>query len=438
MDESKNVATGSGGNPADGGDTGRRAGREGMSLRNLRTFDSLKNPAYRLYWTNMMGYTAGMNMEILARNLLIWELTESPTILGLKSLALALPMLVFSLLGGVIADRILKNHVILAGQLVSAAISLSIALSLTFGYLGFDDSGSWWILIVAAAGQGTVMSLMMPSRQAMVYEIVGGEQVLNAVSLNTAAMSGMRVLGPALAGFLIDTVDYANTYFIITGLYLVSSLLILFLPRTSPTALGGQGAISNIKAGIDYVRQEKVLLIILLFGLVGIILATPYMTLMPIVASEILGVGATGLGLLMMFIGIGAIAGSLVLASLPDRNRGRLLLISAVCLAVSLIGFAFSTTWYVSLSLLILVGIGQTGLIATAVTVLQDYSRDEYRGRVMSIFMMEVGLMGLGGFAAALITEVVGVQWVIGGAAMALASLSVLAAAFVPRLRNLD
>lgn len=438
MSESKNVASDSGGNHVGAGGAGGRAGKGRLSLRNLRTFESLKNPAYRLYWTNMMGYTAGMNMEIIARNLLIWELTESPTILGLKSLALALPMLVFSLFGGVIADRVPKNHVILAGQLVSAAISLGIALSLTTGYLAFDDSGSWWILIVAAAGQGTVMSLMMPSRQTLLYEIVGGEQVLNAVSLNTAAMSGMRVLGPAAAGFLIEAVDYASTYFVISGLYLVSSLLILFLPRTSPTALGGQGAISNIKAGIDYVLQEKVLLIILVFGLVGIILATPYMTLMPIVATDVLGVGPGGYGMLMMFIGIGAIAGSLVLASLPDRNRGRLLLASVMCLAGALIGFAFSTTWYVSLSLLILVGIGQTGLIATAVTVLQDYSRAEYRGRVMSIFMMEVGLMGLGGFAAALITEAVGVQWVIGGAAIVLASLSILALAFMPRLRNLN
>jgi len=436
MDESENVDNGSTGRR--GTDTGAGAARQGLSLRNLRTFDSLKNPAFRLFFGNMTGYMAGMNMEMTARNWLIYELTKSPTLLGLKSLAVAGPMLFFSLFGGVIADRVQKNRVLFVGQILSAVISLSVAVALATGYLSGERAGSWWVLIVAAAFQGTVSSLMMPSRQVMLYEIVGGQQILNAVSLNTLAMNGMRVLGPALAGFVIHFFGVTTAYYVITGLYFASSLFIPFLPRTKPMGLGGQGAMSDIKEGIRYVRGDTTILVTLIFTLVAIVLATPYWTLIPIVAADVLEVGAGGLAMMMAFIGIGAIGGSLVLASLPDRRRGLLLILSAIGFALALIGFAFSGSWHLSLALLIVAGFGQTGLIAVTTTVLQDYSLDEYRARVMSIFMMEVGLIGFGGFGAALLSEVIPVQWVIGGFAMVLVFLSIVTLGFVPRLRNLN
>lgn len=436
--ESVGAGTGGSTGPTTGKPTVSEAEKKGFSLRSIRTFTSLKNPAYRLYLTNMTVYTAAMNMGVMARNLLIWRLTESPTILGLKSLALAAPMLFFSLFGGVIADRVQKNHVLLIGQMLSGAISLGLALSLTLGYLSEDHTGSWWIVILAAACEGTVVSLMMPSRQVLLYEIVGGHEILNAVSLNTVAMNGMRVIGPAMAGFIVDAFGFTATYYVIAGLYFSSSFIIFFLPRSSPTALTGQGALSNIKQGLSYVRHEPIILLILIFALVGILLATPYMTLMPIVAEEVLKVGAAGLGVMMSFIGIGAIGGSLILASLPDRRRGCLLLVSTVVFALALVGFAFSRSYYLSLALLIVVGLGQSGLIAVATAVLQDYSQDQYRGRVMSIFMTQLGLMGFAGFGAALLTEVMGVQQVIGTFAMVLAVLSLLTLAFVPRLRRLD
>lgn len=437
-DARANAPAGSGDDPASGSGTDTKAQSGRLSLRSIRTFTSLRHPAFRLYLTNMIGYTTGMNMEVMARNLLIWRLTQSPTILGLKSLALAGPMLFFSLFGGVIADRVQKNHVLLVGQLLAGLISVGVALSLVLGYLSEDHAGSWWILIMAAAFQGTVTSLVMPSRQVMLYEIVGGDQILNAVSLNTLAMNGMRIIGPAIAGFLIEAYGFTATYFVITGLYLISSLIIPFLPRSSPTALTGQGALTNIKEGLNYVRREPIVLLILVFALVGVILATPYMTLMPIVADDVLKVGAAGLGVMMAFIGIGAITGSLVLASLPNKRRGLLLILSTIVFAVALVGFASSDSYYLSLALLVVVGLGQSGLIAVATAILQDYSRDEYRGRVMSIFMMEIGLMGFAGFGAALLTEFIGVQQVIGGFAMALAVMSLLTLTLVPRLRRLD
>ncbi|MFO7996754.1 MAG: MFS transporter [Dehalococcoidia bacterium] len=409
-----------------------------FSLRQLRTFDSLKNPVYRLYFGGIIGQMAAMNMEMMARNLLIYRVTGSATILGLMTLSFAGPMLLFSLFGGIIADRMHKKHILLVGQLISAVVSLGVALSLTLGYLGTDYGGSWWILIVAAVCQGTIMSLTMPSRWAMLREIVHGEQLLNAVSLYTVAMNGFRVLGPAVAGFLIDAFDFAVVYYFMTGLHLVSAIFIFFLPLTSLTVLPGRGALFDIKEGLNYVRHEPIIFSVLAFSLLGVVLGMPYVTLMPIFTEDILKVGAAELGMLMSTAGIGAIVGSLILASLPNRKRGLLLLMSALCLGVALVGFVFSSSWYLALSLLIFVGLGQSGLMALGNTLLQHYSTDEYRGRVMSIFAMEMGLMSFGAVGAALLTESIGVQWAIGSFGISMAFLSILTLAFVPQLRELD
>ncbi|MDD4876826.1 MAG: MFS transporter, partial [Dehalococcoidales bacterium] len=149
-------------------------------------------------------------------------------------------------------------------------------------------------------------------------------------------------------------------------------------------------------------------------------------------------VGASGMGILIGVSGIGAIVGSVVLASLPNKKRGILLLLSGLVLGISLAAFSFSTSWYLSLAFIIFVGIGQTGRMTLSNTLLQYYVENEYRGRVMSIYMMEFGLTSFGTFAAALLAEGFGVQWGVGGFALVLIFLSALALIFLPRIRRLD
>jgi MFS family permease len=421
-----------------GGMPGTNVERKRSTLGNIQTFSSLKNPVYRLLFVGMIGQMASMNMQLMAASLLIYRITDSATLLGFMALAFAGPMLLFSLFGGIIADRIHKKYVLLGGQLLSVFVSLSIALSLTLGYLSTEYGGSWWILVVAAVCQGTVIALMMPSSQAILYEIVGGEQLLNAASLNTFAMNGFRILGPALAGFLIDTFNFAAVYYLMSGLYLLSAVFISRMPLTGKTTSAGEGVLSGIKEGLNYVRHEITILTILLFSIISVVLAMPYVHLMPVFIEDILHVGASEMGVLMSASGIGAIIGSLVLASLPNKNRGLLFIISSLCSGIALVGFAFSSSWYLSLLLLAFVGLGQSGRLALGNTLIQYYSKAEYRGRVMSILMMEIGLMSLGAFGAALLTETIGVQSAIGGFAFLLAFVSVLTLAFVPRLRRLD
>ena len=418
--------------PSIGGGMGR------ISLRNLRTFSSFKNPVYRIYYGSLICNMAPQSMQMMARSLLLYRLTGSAAILGLMALATALPMLFLSLYGGVIADRVQKKHVIMYGQIASAAVSLGIALSLTMGYLNTERAGSWWILMAASILQGIAWGIMLPSRQAIIREIVSEEDLMNAVSLNTMGMNLLRLLAPALTGFLIDAFDFKAVYYAMTGLYCAAVVFIAFMPRTSTIAVRGGGALADIKEGFQYVWQKTHILLVLAFTLVAVLLSMPYMLLLPIFTEDILKVGAAGMGVLMSVSGVGAIAGSLVLASLPNKKRGLMLLASALLLGVPLTGFSFSSSWSLSLALIVFIGLGQTGRMTLANTLLQYYSDDEHRGRVMSIYMMEFGLTSFGTFGAGLLAEAIGVQWSVGGLALVLIFMAILGLFFLPRLRRLD
>jgi len=412
-------------------------GMEKISLRE-RTFGSFKNPAYRFYYGGLLLQWFPMSMQLVARSLLIYRLTGSAAILGAITFANAIPILLLSLFGGVIADRMQKKYVMIVGQVGSAVVSLGIALSLSMGYLSVERAGSWWILVVASILQGIIMGLMLPSRQALLPEIVSGEQLMNAVSLTTMGANALRIFAPALAGFLIGAFDFAAVYYVMTASYLMSGVCIAFLPTISMITTRGSNALADIKGGLHYIRHDTTILLILVFTLLVVVLSMPYMHLMAIFADDILKVGEIGLGWLMSVSGIGAIIGSTTLASLPNKKRGAMLLASAIIMGVALACFSFSNSLYLSLALMVVVGLGQTGRMTLGTTLLQYYVADEYRGRVMSIYMMEFGLASFATFAAGLIAEAVGVQWAVGGFAIVLVLLSILALAFIPRLRKLD
>lgn len=403
-----------------------------------QTFRSFKNPVFRLYFVAMAGYMAPMNMQIIGRSLLVYRITGSAAILGVMSLAFAVPMVCLSLFGGVIADRMSKKNIIVAGTMGSALASLGVALALTLGYLSPESPGSWWILAVAAALQGIIVALMVPSRLAIIPEIVGREELLNAVSLNTMEMNGLRMLAPALAGFLVEGFGFGTLYYVMTGCYLMGAVIFSFMPRTGRAATPGPNALTHIKEGLNYIRHNNTILLILFFTVFAVVLTMPFYLLMPIFTEDILMVGAAGLGILMSVSGAGAIIGSLVLASLPNKKRGLMFLIGNLVMSLAVVGFSFSGLWHPSLALIAIVGLGDTARMTLGNTLLQYYTDEEYRGRVMSIFVMQFGLMGFGAFGAGLMTEVVGVQWAVGGLAAVLIPVTLLVIAFVPRLRRLD
>jgi MFS family permease len=407
-------------------------------LRNINTFRSLKNPVYRLYFTGIMGQRAAMNMQMIARSYLIYEITGSAAILGVLSICNALPILLFSVFGGVIADRIHKKYVLAIGLAGSAVISLAVALLLTAGYISIDNEGSWWILAVSAVLQGCIMGLMIPSRQAIIPEIVDEEEIMNAVSLDSTGMNILRLASPALAGFLVDLFGYGSVYYVMTGMYIFGTVCIILLPLTGKLSGNATKVLQDIKEGFSYIRRESTIMLLLIFTLFIVVLSMPYMTLLPVFAEDVLHVGASGMGILVSVSGVGAMISSLTLASLPNKKRGIMLLISGLVLGLALTAFSFSKAWILSLIIIVFVGIGQAGRMALGNTLIQYYVDPNYRGRVMSIYVMNFGLTSFGGASAGLLTDALGPEIGLGAFSIALVVVSIVALIFLRRIRQLD
>jgi MFS family permease len=410
----------------------------GIAGYGRRVFSSFRNPVYRLYYYSLVGHWGPLQMEMVTRTLLIYRLTGSGSLLGLMALAGSIPMLILSLYGGALADRLEKRKTLVIGQLASGVLSLGVALALTFGFLSRDVPGSWWILMVSSALQGIVMGLIMPSRAAMVPEIVEPKDLMNAIALNNMGMNVFRIMSPAAAGFIIEAWDFSVVYYVMTALYFLSVVFLFFIPPTPPAVRQGTSTLGEVFEGIRYMRNEIIILSILMFTLGCTILGMPFNMLLPMFTEDVLKVGSSGLGILMAVSGVGAIFVSFVLASMPNKNRGLLMLCSGLILSLALIAFSFNTQWYLSLVLSVFIGLGQTGQTAVGFTLIQYYVDPAYRGRAMSVMMMGFGLSSLGTVFGGVMADTLGIPWSIGGLAIALGALSLAMLAFSSRLRRLD
>jgi MFS family permease len=413
-------------------------GGAGLSGYLQKTFVSFKNPVYRLYYLSMVGHWSSMQMQMLACNLLVYRITDSGAIIGILALANAIPMILLALPGGVIADRIQKKTVIQVCQVASIIVTLGVTLTMAFGYLSPEHPESWWVLVVSATLQGAIMGIMMPSRSAIISEIVEPEHLMNAISLNNLGMNVFRILSPALAGFLVDVFDFWVVYAIMTAMIVTSWVCILFVPPTRQQITTGGNPLTNALEGWRYLRGEKTIFIVLIFTVCATILGMPYAQLLPMFTEDILKVSATSMGVLITVSGIGAMIGSLILAALTNRKRGLIMLFSVLLMSIPLVGFSFSRWWYLSLSLMIFIGMGSTVQMALGNSLIQYYTDVTYRGRVMSFFMLGFGFSFLGTFFAGMLAEGIGPQWSVGSLAIVLIIITLALLAFEPRLRKLD
>jgi MFS family permease len=404
----------------------------------LRTISSLRTPAYRTYFLGMLGQYASMSMQMITGSLLIYRLTNSAALLGIMSLAHALPMIIISIFGGAIADRLQKKQLMIFGLVGSALLALAIGLALKTEALSAAREGSWWILVLSSFLMGCIFGMMMPARNAIIPELVTREQAMNAVALNMLGMNVLSLVAPAIAGFLIEAFDFASVYFCMAGLNLYAAIMVVFIPHISPVRNHTLSIVGDIKQGFQYILKDPAIRFVLVFTTLVVVFSMPFQQLLPIYVDDILEVGALGMGVLMSASGIGALVSSITLAGLPNRKRGLLLLASGIVVGAALLVFAFSRSWPLSLAFIVFVGLGQTlrGTIGSA--LLQSYTEPAYMGRVMSILMMQWGVMSLVTFAAGVVAQFVHVQWVIGSLSVSLLVVSLLAFFLYPKIRKLE
>jgi MFS family permease len=407
-------------------------------IRNLRTFDSFKTPAYRMFFLGTIGQWSSFSMDIVARTYLTYEITGSAAMLGFMSLANAAPMLGLSLFGGAIADRLPKKQLIQISQVAMAMVFLGNAIAVSVGYLAPAHPESWWVLMVGGVIMGAIMALAMPSRQAIIPELIARERIMNAISLNTLGMSFFQLVGPAIAGYIIAGFGYDTIFYIMAALNAIAIIFTSFLPSITPAQSLHSSILADITKGFSYIVSHKTIRLILLFLIASVLLSMPFQMLMPIFAKDILKVGVAGQGTLMSVSGVGALLASLTMASIPSKKRGFTFLVSNVLMGTALVFFAFSVSWPLSLGMMAIVGIGRIGNNTTGTALLQSHTDPQYLGRVMSIMMLNFGLSSLGTFFAGMLAERFSAQWAIGGFAMLLIAISFTGILFLPRLRKLD
>lgn len=406
---------------------GRPAARSRLSLG---TFKSLKHRNFRLLWFGLLFSSAGQWIQQVTLGWLVYDLTGSAALLGLVNGLRAVPFLLTGPLAGVLADRVDRRGLMFWTQVFLLVLSFLFGLDTALGYLQV------WHVFVFTLFTGIAWSFNQPVRQSLVPEVVPREDLANAIALNSAGFNITRVVGPGLGGTMIALFGVAGNFFVQSAAYLGVALMAyqLKLPPVKGR-LGEASLLKDLNEGIRFVLTHVPLRNQMLMGLIPTVLALPYISIMPVFAADVLGVGPEGLGLLMSAPGVGAVVGTLLIASSPRlQSRPAILYVAAVCLGLSLVGLALTRTMVPALLVLVLIGGFQITYMSTNNTLLQLLCPDHMRGRVMSLYMLNQGLMPLGSLFAGTAAQLWGSPVAFG--LMGLSVITVAAAVGLPARRR--
>ena len=387
----------------------------------------------RVFLSNLMFFLA-MQGQGLVRAVIVYELTNSELALGMVSASVALTMLIGAPIGGVLADRFERRRLILIAQ---AAAILSEA---TFFGLLITGRLAFWHMVMLAGVMGATLPLVMPARQAIVVNIVGKSGLGSAMALNMAGVNVMRVLGPAVAGFLIASVGVETVYGINLGLYVMALIAMLGVkPVRPPSHARDVPIVASLVEGIRYVRDHEVVGVMLLYGLIPMFLAMPFQTLLVVFANDVWDVGSAGLGILNAAAGVGGVGGSFYVAWRGGSDRRlKLMMVSMVAFGGLLMFFSLSPFFIPAVVFIFSANIFASIFQTLNNTAIQLLISDDVRGRISSFLMMSFSLPLLGTLPLSAVAERVGAPAAVGGASVLAVVVALLFYLFSPALRELD
>ena len=382
---------------------------EGDSTLLGRTLSSLKYREFRYLWLGMLFLMTSMQMQMVVRSYLAYEITSSPFLLGLVNAGFAMPMLVLALFGGAFADRVEKKIIIQVGQSIAFLLAVFIAVSIAM------DAITWVHLLSVSMLQGALFSFLMPARQALVPQLIGKESISNAFSLDAAAMSATTLISPAIGGGLYNVIGPEGVYVLIS-LCCVLAFIFTGLVRV-PKIIGDSkktDVLSDIKIGVSYALHNRMIFGLLILGLLTTLLSMPFRFILPVFVVDIYGLGPESMGLLVTLSGVGAIAGSIFIAAIGKWRRGMILLFSGFLSGIALVLVAGIPIYIAATGIMILLGLGDALRQTLNQVIIMEEVEDEYRGRIMSIFMLIFALMPLGVLPAGLLAQLVNGQFSVG------------------------
>lgn len=387
-----------------------RGAMMGRPRAGFSALNALKNKKFRWLWFGNLFSLNAMQMQVVVGGWLVLTLTNSPLALGLVSAGWGLPILVFSLFGGVIADRVRKRNLLLITQ------SCVFIQTFVIAYLIHSDEIAIWHLVISSVLGGVIGSFSMPARQSFLVEIVDRDGLLNAIALSSTAFNLCRVLSPAIAGVLIKFIGIPGVYWIIVVSYAFAAMCLLKIPAgESMEAKPDVPVMSDLKEGFRYVADNKLIRTLIIISFITIFVAMPYGMLMPVFARNVFKVGETGLGIFMSATGLGALCGSTIIASLGNyRRRGELMLTAGIGFASFLFLFAVSNNFMSAIVFLLFVGAGGSIFMTIVNSLIMTNTEPELVGRVMSIYTWTFGLMPLAMLPAGAMAEYFGAPLTVG------------------------
>lgn len=394
-------------------------------------FQSLRIPQFRLLWIGMLFSMAAIQMNIIARAWLAYDISGLGLAIGLVAISRGIPQLICSPFGGVAADRIEKRKLLVGAQ------SILVVLSLITAVLVHTGAVQIWHLMVLGVVQGSTAPFMMPTRTAMMSSLVGERKLPNAIALDSTGRNLNRVLAPSLAGLLLAW-NPALAFYLITVLYATAVLMMAHLPKSAPEDGESDGVLADAAYGFRYIWQQPVLVALIGMTFFMVMLGMPFQQLLPVFQSDVFDVGPSQLGFMYTAVGVGAIAASLVVAYLSESKRKVLVLIgSGVGFGVGLFLFALSGIYLLALGFLVLVGfMSQTFMTMNKTLIMLNTDKKLY-GRVMSVYQMAFSMMPLALLPMGALVDAIGVSIIVGAAGLILVGISVAGGMFQLRRRDI-
>jgi len=374
------------------------------------TFRAFRHRDYLIYWCGLFLGHSGTLIQTTAQTWLLFQLTNSPFYLGLEGLCLGLPRVLFSPLGGAVVDRANRKVIFVLTQ------SAFLLMALFLGVMDHLGTIRVWHLLLASTLTGLLVSFEQPVRQSILHHLVPRSDLPNAVTLYQMVFNGSMLFGPSIGGMLIPFVDTQGCFFVATAgnlVVLVTIFMIHIHPAERPA---GKSSLSrDMVEGLNLAWTTPVFLALLTALGIVTFCTKPYTQFMPVFARDILQVGAPGLGLLLMAPGAGAIIGGLTLASVRKFPKPhRLLFFLAAGFGTSIVLFAVSRDFFLSLLFLFIAGGFQTTFLSAIATLLQVHTSEHNRGRIMALFgMINRGLGPMGSFPFGLLASAIGAPWTV-------------------------
>jgi len=373
------------------------------NIRGIQIFRSLRHHNYRLLLGSTIVALSGYWILITARGWLVLQLTDSAFWVGMIAFIMGIPSLFFAPFGGLYADKLDRRRLMLLGHGISALLILLLATLVSTGVIAI------WHIAVISVLLGTVWALTDPASLAIIPSLVTTDDLMNATAMNTLSWQIGRFIGPAIAGVLMSLVAMGGTFYG-AGIAFVVAFLLLSRIRPPATVISRQTSIwRNIREGLGYIRSNTMLMTLILMVAGVSLFATPYFLLMPVFARDVLGVGEAGYAQLMMAVGAGGLGGAIIAAKLGDfKRKGWLLIGSALAFTAMLILFAMLRSFPLSLGLAVIIGSANGLFIAVTTAILLSIVPDQFRGRVMSLYVMTWQLPSIGSLMLGAATDWVG------------------------------